>query len=79
MTQATLAEVRDVIVVANETFRTTSKTGDATSMAALYTENGQLLPPKVLDEGKYIVIWKHEDGQWKLHRDILNSSRPAPG
>jgi hypothetical protein len=33
----------------------------------------------VLDEGKYIVIWKQVEGQWKLHRDILNSSRPAPG
>jgi len=32
-----------------------------------------------LDAGKYIVIWKREDGQWKLHRDIFNSSLPAPG
>jgi len=29
------------------------------------------------DTGKYIVIWKQEGGQWKLHRDIWNSSRPA--
>jgi len=33
----------------------------------------------VLDKGKYIVIWKQEEGQWKLHRDIFNSSMPAPG
>lgn len=33
---------------------------------------------QVLDEGKYIVIWKRENGQWKLHRDIFNSSLPAP-
>ena len=32
---------------------------------------------QVLDQGKYIVIWKQEDGQWKLHRDIFNSSLPA--
>jgi uncharacterized protein (TIGR02246 family) len=31
----------------------------------------------VLDQGKYIVIWKQEGGQWKLHRDIWNSSQPA--
>ena len=31
----------------------------------------------VMDEGKYIVIWKQEDGQWKLHRDIWNTSQPA--
>jgi uncharacterized protein (TIGR02246 family) len=106
--------------------------GDAAGLAALYTENGQVLPPnsdfvtgkeaiqgfwqavmdmgikeaeleiveaqdhgdtaievstfallgdegQVLDKGKYIVIWKQEDGQWKLHRDIFNSSMPAPG
>ena len=30
-----------------------------------------------LDRGKYIVIWKQENGQWKLHRDIGNTSMPA--
>jgi len=30
-----------------------------------------------LDQGKYIVIWKQESGQWKLHRDIFNTSMPA--
>jgi uncharacterized protein (TIGR02246 family) len=30
-----------------------------------------------LDEGKYLVVWKREGGQWKLHRDIWNSSLPA--
>ena len=34
--------------------------------------NGQ-----TLDQGKYIVIWKQEDGDWKLHRDIFNSSTPV--
>ncbi len=31
---------------------------------------------QVLDQGKYIVVWKHEQGEWKLHRDIFNSSVP---
>ena len=31
----------------------------------------------VIDSGKYIVVWKLETGQWKLHRDVWNSSRPA--
>jgi uncharacterized protein (TIGR02246 family) len=108
------------------------KRGDAAGLAALYTENGQVLPPNgdfvtgkqavqafwqsvldmgikgatleiveveahgdtateistftlqgegglVLDEGKYMILWKLEDGQWKMHRDIFNSSRPGPG
>ena len=29
----------------------------------------------VADEGKYLVVWKNEDGVWKLHRDIWNTSR----
>lgn len=30
------------------------------------------------DHGKYVVIWKLVDGQWRLHRDIFNSSVPPP-
>ena len=29
-----------------------------------------------LDKGKYIVLWKKEDGKWKLHRDMSNSDLP---
>lgn len=29
----------------------------------------------VADEGKYLVVWKSENGTWKLHRDIWNTSR----
>tara|TARA_Y100000746_G_scaffold212992_1_gene205217 strand:+ start:631 stop:1008 length:378 start_codon:yes stop_codon:yes gene_type:complete len=32
---------------------------------------------QIADEGKFIVIWKLESGNWKLHRDIINSSIPA--
>jgi len=132
MTPVTSTEVRDAIVAANQDFITTFKRGDAAGMAALYVENGQVLPPngdfvtgrpaletfwqaimdmgikeagletveveahgdtaievgkftlkgeggQVLDQGKYIVIWKQEDGGWKLHRDIFNTSMPPPG
>ena len=124
-------EVRDAIAVADKNFMAALNRGDAPGLAALYTENGQLLPPnsdfvtgrqaiqafwqgvmdmgiksveleivevegwgntayevgkctlqgeegQVLDTGKYVVIWKQEDEQWKLHRDIWNSSMPVP-
>ncbi|WP_020599166.1 YybH family protein [Spirosoma panaciterrae] len=29
-----------------------------------------------LDTGKYIAIWKQENGSWKLYRDINNTSLP---
>lgn len=31
---------------------------------------------KLLDKGKYIVLWKMEDGRWKLYRDCYNSDFP---
>lgn len=123
-------DVHKAIVSADETFMNTFIQGDAAGIAALYTENGQFLPPngdfvmgrqaiqatfqafmdsgikaikletlevegygdtatevgrytledaggQVLDKGKFIVIWKQESGQWKLHRDIINTSMPA--
>jgi uncharacterized protein (TIGR02246 family) len=27
-----------------------------------------------MDQGKYIVIWKRQVGQWKLHKDIWNTN-----
>lgn len=29
-----------------------------------------------VDKGKYMVLWKKEDGKWKLHRDMSNSDLP---
>ncbi|HEY5590148.1 MAG TPA: DUF4440 domain-containing protein [Paludibacter sp.] len=40
---------------------------------ALYMEGDQ-----VVNQGKYIVTWKNEDGKWKVFRDIWNVSTPAP-
>jgi ketosteroid isomerase-like protein len=31
---------------------------------------------KLLDRGKYVVIWKRDGSQWKLHRDIWTTSQP---
>jgi len=33
---------------------------------------------QVIDNGKYIVIWKKVEEDWKLHRDIFNSNIPLP-
>ncbi len=126
-----MTEIRDTIQVEDEKFMATFDRGDPAGMAALYTDNGQLLPAnsdfitgkqaiqdfwqgvmdmgvkkaklepieveghsdtayevgkytlqgeggQVLDTGKYMVIWKQEEGQWKLHRDIWTTSLPAP-
>ena len=31
-----------------------------------------------LEKGKFIVMWKEENGTWKMHRDIWNSDAPPP-
>ena len=33
---------------------------------------------KELDRGKYIVLWKKENGEWKLFRDCYNSDLLIP-
>jgi uncharacterized protein (TIGR02246 family) len=126
-----MGNIREAISAANDKLMAAFSAGDAASVAALYTEQGQLLPPNAdfmigkaaiqafwqgamdmgiasarletreaeqhddtafevgtytlhaqngteLDAGKYIVIWKRAEGEWKLHRDIFNSSKPAP-
>ena len=50
--------------------------GDTAHEVGRYRLGGESGP---LDHGKYIVIWKRESGQWKLHRDIWNSSVPPAG
>jgi uncharacterized protein (TIGR02246 family) len=50
--------------------------GDIANEVGTYTMMGE--GDKELDRGKYIVVWKREDGQWKLHRDIFNTSNPTP-
>jgi ketosteroid isomerase-like protein len=33
---------------------------------------------KVLDHGKYIVVWQQADGHWKLLRDMFSTNIPPP-
>ena len=31
----------------------------------------------MVENGKYVIIWKKERGAWKLHWDIFNTNSPA--
>jgi len=42
-----------------------------TGMYEVYGDNN-----KLLDKGKYVVVWKPENGGWKIFRDISNSNMP---
>lgn len=37
----------------------------------LLNEEGQ-----IVDTGTYATIWKKINGKWKLHRDVVSSSKP---
>lgn len=48
--------------------KTAYEIGRSTSTTTL--ESGDT----VIEKGKYVVIWKHEGGSWKLDVDITNST-----
>ena len=51
-------------------------TDDCAYEVGRYTMNGEA--DQQLDTGKYVVIWKTEDGQLKIHRDIWTTNLQAP-
>lgn len=57
-------------------------TDDVTGNNEMLTETGsyELLDGnnKMVDKGKYVVVWKNENGEWKIFRDIFNSNLPPP-
>lgn len=36
------------------------------------------LPDGTADEGKYLVVWVMEDGEWRIAADMFSSDRPPP-
>lgn len=32
---------------------------------------------RTAEQGKYVVLWKHDEAGWKIYRDIWNSDAPA--
>jgi ketosteroid isomerase-like protein len=57
------------------------KTLEVFAQGATATEVGQYelhdKTGKVLDRGKYIVVWRHEGGKWKLLRDMFSTNVPS--
>ncbi len=45
--------------------------GHETGRYTLYAVNGMQV-----DHGKYIIIWKRQNGEWKIHWDMFNTSVP---
>lgn len=60
----------------------TFQTTDITLGGNLLVETGKYemkaADQSLIDRGKYVVVWKNQNGEWKLFRDIGNTSLPAP-
>ena len=132
LTPAAYADaVKSAIEAANAQFSAAAEKGDGAALAALYSPDGQVMPPgsdpirgtegiqkfwqgaldsgvaaiglktievfghgttatevgayelrdktgKVVDHGKYIVVWQHARGTWKLLRDMFSTNVPPP-
>ena len=54
---------------------------DITGGGDLYVETGNYevfgTDNKSLDKGKYVAVWKKENGNWKMYRDIWNTNMAA--
>jgi ketosteroid isomerase-like protein len=71
---ALTADIASAVLTTEEVFYAGGDTATEIGSAVLSAKDGS-----VVDEGKYIVVWKQEGGAWRLHRDIWNSNRaPAP-
>jgi ketosteroid isomerase-like protein len=62
--------VTRIAVKTSEVAGTGGDTTYETGNYVLYDAGGQ-----VIDDGKYIVIWRREGKPWRLYRDIWNSNR----
>lgn len=62
--------VANVVLTTEEVAYAGGDTASEVGSALLSAKDGS-----ALDEAKYVVLWKHEDGAWRLHRDIWNSNR----
>ncbi|TFB12676.1 nuclear transport factor 2 family protein [Candidatus Marinimicrobia bacterium MT.SAG.4] len=56
-----------------------SVNGDMAHVVGKYTvtiqpEEGEAIS----DSGKYVELWKRENGSWKMNTDIWNTSAPLP-
>ena len=54
-----------------------SSSGDLAMDLGTYALGFDTETGRVNDHGKYVVVWKRVDGEWKVAADIFNSNLPA--
>lgn len=51
---------------------------DAMVEIGQYELFGDSAKTKSMEKGKFMVVWKKDNGKWKMHRDIFNNTPPPP-
>lgn len=60
-------------------FATTDLEGNSDYLVETGTYEINDANKKLVDKGNYLVIWKQQNGEWKLYRDVGVTSLPATG
>ena len=64
--------------IAEINLNTTAVSGDEDHVLELGTWEIFGADKNKLDNGKFMAIWKKEDGNWKISHDIWNTNNPIP-
>ena len=56
---------------------TVASAGDVAYESGPYTFAFDGPKGRIEDTGKFVVVWKRVNGEWKAHYDIFNSDKPA--
>jgi len=62
----------------NPTQVTVAQAGDLASELGTWTFEAPSPQGAMKDTGKYVVVWRKRDGDWKAVQDIWNSDNPPP-
>lgn len=58
---------------------TVASSGDLAVVRGTYRFTPDTLKPQEVQEGKYVGVWRYDDGEWRLFINISNTSKPGPG
>jgi uncharacterized protein (TIGR02246 family) len=72
-----LLELPGVVLTFGATRIEVSESGDLAYDVGIYALGFDSESGRVNDNGKYVVVWKKVEGEWKAAADIFNSNLPA--
>ncbi len=72
-----LLQLPGIVLTFGATRIEVSESGDLAYDVGTYALGFDAESRRVSDHGKYVVVWKKVEGEWKVAADIFNSNLPA--